>query len=125
MYILDIIKYCNSPALSSFLSITKNILLFIQLIVPIILIVMSVIELTRLSINPEDKKGFRKILNKIIAAFIVFMIPILINAVMGLVGESTEFSRCWNNAGDISINNDNYIEIEEENEGKINIWSDD
>ena len=111
MNILDVMSTCESPVLANTLSIIKNIMWFIQLIVPILLIVMGIIEFTRLSINPEDKKGFRKVLNKIIAAFIVFMIPVLVNAVMGLVGESTEFSSCWNNASDTaSINDSSYID---------------
>lgn len=109
--ILDVVETCSSNALSTILPIVKNIMLIIQIVVPIIFIIMSVIEFTRLSVNPEDKKGFRKILNKIIAAFIVFLIPVLINMVMGLVGESTEFSNCWNNASnDTNITDGDYID---------------
>lgn len=118
MNILDVMSTCNDVALANILSVVKNILLIIQIVAPILLIITGVIEFTRLSINPEDKKGFRKILNKIIAAFIIFLIPVLINAVMGLVGESTKFSSCWNNANDTaSINNDTYIDDD------TSIWS--
>jgi len=96
MYIIDVMTTCNSTALSTILPVVKNIMTVIQIITPIVLIIASVIEFTRLSVNPEDKKGFRKILNKVIAAFIIFLIPVLINFTMGLVGESTEFSTCWN-----------------------------
>jgi hypothetical protein len=98
MYILDVLETCNNPSLSAFLYVTKNVLLLIEIIVPAALLIGGTVEFVRLSINPEDKKGFRKILNKVIAALIVFMIPVLINAVMGIVGESTEFTSCWVNA---------------------------
>ena len=98
MLILDVLDTCNDPSLSTFLAVVKNILLLIEIIVPAALLIAGTVEFVRLSINPEDKKGFRKILNKVIAAFIVFAIPVLINMVMGLVGESTEFTKCWNNA---------------------------
>lgn len=111
MYILEISETCNSAALSVILPVIKNIMVIIQLIVPIILIVMSVIEVGKLTITPDDKTGLKKILNKVLAAFIIFLLPILINVVMGLVGESTEFSNCWNKTDTgISINNGNYIE---------------
>lgn len=102
MLILDVLDTCNDPALSSVLASVKNIMLLIQIIVPIVLLVAATIEFVRLTINPEDKKGFRNILNKVMAAIIVFIIPVLINLVMGAVGESTDFTNCWNNA---SFNN--------------------
>ncbi len=98
MLILDVLDTCNDPALSNFLAIVKNVLLLIEIVVPATLLIAGTVEFVKLTINPEDKKGFRKILNKVIAAFIVFAIPVLINMVMGLVGESTEFTSCWNNA---------------------------
>ena len=98
MLILDVLDTCNDPALSSFLASVKNIMLLIQIIVPCVLVIAATVEFVRLSINPEDKKGFRNILNKVMAAIIVFLIPVLINVVMGVVGESTEFTNCWNNA---------------------------
>lgn len=98
MYILDVMETCRSASLSTILPVVKTIILLIQIAVPIALVVSFTIEFFKLSINPEDKKGFRKILNKLIAAVIVFMVPVLINAIMGIVGESSEFSSCWNNA---------------------------
>lgn len=98
MYILDVMETCRSASLSTVLPVVKTIILLIQIAVPIALLVSFTIEFVRLSINPEDKKGFRKLLNKLMAAVIVFMVPVLINAIMGLVGESNEFSSCWNDA---------------------------
>lgn len=98
MLILDVMDTCNNPALSSTLASVKNMMLLIQIIVPCVLLIAATVEFFRLSINPEDKKGFRNILNKVMAAIIVFLIPVLINLVMGVVGENTEFTNCWNNA---------------------------
>lgn len=99
MYILDVMDTCNSATLSTILPIVKNVMLVIQILVPVALLIAFTIQFVQMTINPEQKDGFRKILNKLIAAIIVFVIPILINVVMGLVGEKTEFSTCWNNAG--------------------------
>ena len=98
MLILDLIDTCNDPALSTTLASVKNIMLLIQIIVPIALLIGATVEFAKLTINPEEKDGFRKILNKVIAALIVFIIPLLVNLIMGVVGESTQFTNCWNNA---------------------------
>ena len=102
MYILDVVSTCNSGMLSVVLPAVKNIMLIIQIVAPILLIVMATIELIRLTANPDDKKGIKNIINKFIAAAIIFFIPVFINVVMGLVGENTNFSSCWNNAADQS-----------------------
>ena len=114
MYILDVMETCDSVTLSTILPIVKSIMLLIQIIVPIALLISFTISFVKLSINPEEKDGFRKILNKLIAAVIVFLLPMLINAIMGMVGESTQFSDCWNKAPNaISIGN-KYVPIDEE-----------
>ena len=91
---------CSDPALAGILSSVKGIMLIIQIIVPIMLIVWSGIGLFQLMQNPDMKNGTKNIINKFIAALVVFMIPVLINVVFGLAGESTNISSCWNNAGD-------------------------
>lgn len=114
MYILDVMKTCDSAALSSILPVVKGIMLLIQIIVPIALLISFTISFVGLTINPEEKNGFRKVLNKLIAAVIIFLLPVLINAIMGAVGESTQFSDCWNKApSTISIGTE-YIPTDEE-----------
>ena len=115
MYIMDVMSTCNSTALITVLPVVKNIMTVIQIVTPIVLIIASVVEFTRLSVNPEDKKGFRKILNKVIAAFIVFLIPVLVNFVMGIAGESTEFSKCWNSKSEVEQGQADYIDDIPEN----------
>ena len=98
MYILDVLETCNDSALSTFLPVVKAIMLIIQIAVPTVLLISFTVDFVKLTINPEQKDGFRKILNKLIAAIIVFVLPFIMNVIMGSVGESTEFSNCWNNA---------------------------
>lgn len=50
--------------------------------------------------NPDEKNGTKKIYNQFLAAAIVFFIPLSINIVMGMIGESSDFSSCWNDAED-------------------------
>ena len=98
MYLLDITSTCNSATLALVLSAFKKILLLIQIIVPILLIIGASIGIFQMVQNPDRKNGTKSIINKFIAAAMVFFIPVFINAVMGLVGESSNFSSCWNSS---------------------------
>lgn len=97
--VLDVINECQSPVLQGFLSITKTVLLLIQIISPLLLILSLTYNITGIMQNPDDsKKRIAKLKNSVIALVIIFFIPILINVVFGLVGENTNFSNCWKNA---------------------------
>ena len=93
MYILDcnssLGTCCNDYSIAIFIAIIKNAIEVIQIIVPILLIAMSMVELFKMmtSSNPEDKKGIRSLTNKFVAAAIVFFLPILANITISLVGE--------------------------------------
>lgn len=88
---------CANPALGTFLLIAKRILQIIQIVGPIVLIVSLVINFTKGTVNPEDKKINKKVINSVIAIFVLFFIPILINMLMGALGENFTVSECWNN----------------------------
>ena len=97
--VLDVINECQSPVLQGFLSITKTVLLLIEIISPLLLILSLTYNITGIMQNPDDsKKRIAKLKNSVIALVIIFFIPILINVVIGLVGENTTFSNCWKNA---------------------------
>ena len=66
------------------LSATYSIIDIIRYVVPIILIVMTSIEIVKKIINPTEKEGQKKILIRTIAAIIIFFIPTLINLVLRL-----------------------------------------
>lgn len=113
---------CNDTTLSGILPIVKRILLLIQIFVPLLLIIWATIGFIQLIKNPEEKSGNKKIINKFIAAMVVFMIPVLLNATMYLVGEKTAFSSCWMDANEkISLSNQ-YSKIN--NQEKIPIYKD-
>lgn len=96
--ILDVMETCQSTAFYLVLPIIKRGLLIIQIIAPILLILMASIQFINMANKPDEKKNYKSLLNKVVAAVIIFMIPVFINVIMGLVGESTEFSKCWNTA---------------------------
>lgn len=105
--LLDAIR-CDDASLAGILSIVKNIMLLIQIIVPVILIISGIISFTQLMMNPDEKNGLKKIVNKFLSAAIVFIIPMIVNVVMGICGENYNFSSCWVNASDYGFNNSEY-----------------
>lgn len=89
---------CNNSILFGFLSIIKKAMIMIQIIVPIILILFAIFSLIKMLHNPEEKKNVKRIINQFLAATIIFFIPLLVDLVMNLVGEKTNFSSCWNSS---------------------------
>lgn len=90
-----ILMDCNNAVLGNILYMTKNILNIIWLVGPLLAIVSLTINFITLVKDPEDKKAPKKIKNSVIALVVLFMVPTIVNVVLGLMGNSTEFSACW------------------------------
>lgn len=90
---------CHDPGIISLIAIIKNIMDIVQIIVPILLIVYLSIQLTRMVVNPEEKKGMSKIKNQILATILVFVVPVIVNAFMNIMPQTFQVSACWNVAG--------------------------
>ena len=119
MYFLAIVSACNDPALASVLSIIKNIMSLIQILGPIVSLIALTIHLTRLVKNPDDKKGLSKIKNSINALVVLFFVPVIVNAVFGMLDDTTTFSSCWNNASSSVNSGGTYIPIDDDNRTSI------
>ena len=102
MYILNLLGNCGNPALANLFNIAQRFITVIQIIAPILAIIALGINLTKSVINPEDKKNFSMYKNWLIALVMVFAIPTLVNATMGMLGEDYSISACWNNASNAS-----------------------
>ena len=89
----------------SVLVIIRNIVTIVQWAVPIILILVGSIDLVKaVMAGKEDdiKKNQNTLFKRVIAAVIVFLIPLIAVTVTGLVG-SSEWKTCWDSAGDFTI----------------------
>ncbi len=96
MYILDF--WCGDPGVKSVISMIKTLLSVIRWVVPIGLIFMTGLDIFKKVLNPDDKDGQKKILNRLIAAIIVFFVPLLVRFVLKLVsvgGGNNNISSCW------------------------------
>ena len=100
---------CEMTELLPVISAVKFILKVIQYVVPVVLIIFGSIDLIKAVIaGKEDdiKKNQQTLFKRIIAAVIVFLVPLIVSVVMGLIG-GDDFKACWNHS-----DADNGIELE-------------
>ena len=114
MNLLVSVSSCTDPGLRSIMSFVKNTLTLIQIIVPILLIIMASIRIAQVVRDPDDKKAKAKIKPTIIAALVVFFIPMFVNVLMYALGANTELSSCWNNSS--TSQSSSYVDPNENNE---------
>ena len=118
--ILDIASMCSDSALAVILPIARRILTFIQIIGPLLCIISLTVSFVSLMMNPDEKKEPGKIKNKIIALILLFFIPTIVNAVMGILDDSTEFSRCWRYGTTVVNNGNSTITTDPNGKTKVN-----
>lgn len=103
--LLDFAGWCApGSGLISVIKIIKTVLNVIRFAVPIGLIVMTIIDVSKNVINPDDKDSLKKIGTRAIAAVVVFLIPTIVNLVMNIIdigfsnSQGYNVSDCWRNA---------------------------
>ncbi|MBR6950029.1 MAG: hypothetical protein IKH54_07590 [Bacilli bacterium] len=96
--LIGLVEGCNDVALANILSIVQKIMLLFQIVVPIIAIIGLVKTLIKLTVDPENKKAKSWIKNWFLALLIFFMLPFIINVVMGWLDGNFSFANCWNYA---------------------------
>lgn len=101
---------------SQIVALAKMVIKVLQIAVPIGLIVMGTIDMAKAVIAGDEKKmkeAQKPFIKRIIAAIIVFLIPIIVNMVLSFVTTgNSEWIDCWNKsewngAIDVSNNLDN------------------
>ena len=98
---------CKDYSIIGVLEVTKVVFGLIQFVVPIILIVAGTIQFLQLTINPELKDGFRRVLNKFMAAVIIFLLPTLVDVFLNATSENFTISACWSQAKVNTTNSNN------------------
>lgn len=97
----DLRTCCNDYSLASVLGIVKRFIDLIHIIVPIFLIIMVIVNFIQLMTNPEDKKAKKGLINRFLAAIIVFCVPTIVNALVNLMPVPYNIVSCWNGANSI------------------------
>lgn len=99
--------------IASVVGLAKMVIKVLQLVVPIGLIIMGTIDMAKVVIAGDEKKmkeAQKPFIKRIIAAVIVFLIPIIVNMVLSFVTTgNSDWIDCWNSAewnGAIDVSND-------------------
>ena len=98
--------WCAREEVQGVFHLIKSLLDILRYAIPIILIVMTSLDIIKKVINPEDKEGQKKIMIRLIAAVIIFTIPIFIKIVFRVIdwgsgrdgsyeNAQSGLSRCW------------------------------
>lgn len=104
MYILSL---CDVEEVQQILEIVKMLVDFIKIIVPIILMVSAMITLMLdIKAGNEDAlaKSKKLLINKAIAAALIFFVPTLVDLVLTLAAGETEYKKCFNVSSATSTN---------------------
>ena len=112
MQILDF-YICDTLGFLQVMNLIKTLLNILRFVVPIIVIVMLVMDLVKNVINPNEKDGMKKIVMRVSAAVIVFLIPTIINLIVHLINiifedsVDTDYtnSTCYTNANSECVKN--------------------
>ena len=97
---------CDTVGFLRAIYIIKVILNFLRFVVPIIIIIMITKDLFKNVINPKEKDGMKKIINRLVAGVVVFLVPTLVSLVVYVIdlmfdnGDDTNYriSSCYINA---------------------------
>ena len=81
---------CNSELGFTVFGFLGYIVLFIQIVVPIILIILGTIDLVKLLMNPANEKAKKlksNLIKKIIIALLIFFVIYIVKFLFGMIGE--------------------------------------
>ncbi len=98
-----ILSICDVPAVLKVLKILKIVITIIKIAVPILLIIAAMLDLVKAVTNSELNKMSKPIINKVIAAVLVFLIPTFVNTILTITMTENEYQKCFNNATDERI----------------------
>ncbi len=124
----NITSCCTSPGIASIMTVLRRIYSFIQIIVPIILIVAIILHLVNMLSNPDDKKNnSKKIFNSIIATMLIYFLPTILTVILNVLPEQIQLTACWESAADVDrvTRASAYISLTEEERQSIIIGSGD
>ena len=104
----DLTEYCSEAGVANIFYITKILFTILQVAVPIRLIVSASFSLISLMAGPDNPRAKKSLINKVIAAVVVVLLPFLINVVMGAIasggGSKFNYATCWTNAKEVYSN---------------------
>lgn len=101
-------NFCDSYQVLQILLMLKNLFFIIKIVIPIFLIVMLTIDSAKAAVSQNDNRLAelgKKAVRRIIAAFVIFLVPTFGNVLFTSLTDTSEISACYNNA------NPEYVEL--------------
>lgn len=93
----------ENESLLQVLSLVRTIVNYLQILIPIALILWGTIDLGKAVIAGDEKKikeKYKPFIQRIIAAIVVFLIPFIVNLLINvIVPGNNEWKACWKEAG--------------------------
>lgn len=93
---------CGDENLLNVLALIKQVVKYLQILIPIGLILMGTIDMGKAVIAGDGKKikeAQKPFVKRLISAIIVFLIPFIVNLAINLVATGgNEWATCWGEA---------------------------
>ena len=107
--LLDIIS-CNDYELAKILEVARNLLKVATILVPVLLVVLLIMDImkTITTADVDQKKLFKSISNRVIAAIAVFLVPYVIDFIVDIIPMgASNWRDCWGvDATEVRVQND-------------------
>lgn len=91
--------YCNESGVLHVIYLIKLGLSIIRIVIPILLIMVVMFDVFKLVVSKdmEIRKTTKKIVRRFLAAALLFLVPTILNFILGILGNTTsiELSSCW------------------------------
>ena len=94
------LSICDLPDVLKVMRIVNIVITIIKVVVPILLIVSAMIDFARAVSDAELNKITKPMVNKVIAAILVFLIPTFVKLIAEITLNDGEYQNCL---GDITI----------------------
>lgn len=114
--ILETTNLCKDVQLLNILTIFKSLIKFCTIIVPVILVIFVIIDIIKtISSNDVDtKKLFKSISKRLIAAIFIFLIPFIIDLIIGIIPTGKFYYRdCYDKASKSELESTAYQNFED------------
>ena len=97
---IELNELCNNEDVIKTLNFIGHLLMIVKILVPIILIIMGTIDYSKALTTSEDsaiQKATKSLINRILIAIIIFIIPTIVNFVFDLLLKNSEsnFVECY------------------------------
>lgn len=96
-----LLSVCTEANFLAVINFVKMVLNILCIIVPIALIIMLAMDITKIVMNPDEKvtsSAMKSIRIRMIAAVALFFVPTMVNTLMTMLGENFIAGTCWRNA---------------------------